>query len=56
MIPGHPYLSMIVPPEERLAVAGLLILVAAIASYLMVKGIIRYADWKNSRRKDEVVS
>jgi hypothetical protein len=52
MIPGHPYLSMIVPPEERIMVAGLLILVAAVVSYLMVKGIIRYADWRNTQIKE----
>ncbi len=56
MIPGHPYLSTVIPPEERMVYAAILITCAFALSYLVVRGIIRYADWRNSRRKDEVVS
>jgi len=56
MIPGHIYLSQVIPPDEKIALAVLLIASAVFLSYLMVRGIIQYAEWRNSRRMGEVVT
>ena len=40
MIPGHDYIGLVIPPDDRLLFAAGLVLCAAIAAYLFVKVIL----------------
>jgi hypothetical protein len=54
MIPGHIYLSAVIPPSDRLPEAGVLVIAAVVLSYLMVKGLIYYAEWREHHKTEEV--
>lgn len=55
MIPGHPYLGLVVPPVERLPFAVGLGVVAAVMGYLLVRGLIAYAAWREQHGTVEIV-
>ena len=55
MIPGHVYLSAAIPPADRLPVACTLLIAAVILSYLMVKGLIYYTEWRENHKTGEVI-
>ena len=48
MIPGHIYLSAVVPPFEKwpFVIAGMV--VAMIIGYLFVKGLLAYDKWRTA--------
>ena len=54
MIPAHSYLSMIVPPADRMIFAGALVVFAVILSYLLVKGLLHYSAWKRKSATGEI--
>jgi len=46
MIAGHPYLSTVIPPAERIPIVVLIIISAMVISYLGVKAFLMWADWR----------
>lgn len=49
MIPGHNYLSLVVPPIERLPIAAILLIGGIVCAYLFVRGVLAYAKWHDAR-------
>jgi len=43
MIPGHPLLSVVIPPVERLPFAVALVIVGLGIGYLIVESVLLYA-------------
>lgn len=48
MIPGHYYLSMVVPPIEKWPFLAAGMTAALIIGYLFVKGVLAYDRWCTS--------
>jgi|GEM_PF-2841137 len=49
MIPGHIYLSMIIPPEEKIGLVIALILIGIVISYGIAKAILFYTEQRYHR-------
>jgi len=48
MIPGHQYISMVVPPASKIGLAVALGVIFGVCAYLAVKGILVYIEWKET--------
>jgi len=46
MIPGHQYISMVVPPASKIGLAVALGVIFGVCAYLAVNGTLVYIDWK----------
>ncbi len=47
MIPGHPILSTVIPPDEKMPVAVAMLITAFIVGYLFISGIKWYCAWRD---------
>jgi hypothetical protein len=44
MLVNHPYLSLVVPPQERILLAVALLCIAAVLAYFLVKALLYSAE------------
>jgi hypothetical protein len=44
MLPNHAYLSLVIPPQDRILLAIALVFIAAVLAYFLVKALLFSAE------------
>jgi len=44
MLPDHPYLSLVIPPQDRILLAVVLLCIAGAIAYFLVKALLYSAE------------
>ncbi|MGB8220543.1 MAG: hypothetical protein WCE46_09200 [Methanoregula sp.] len=48
MLPNHAYLSLVIPPQDRILLAIALLFIAAVLAYFLVKALLFSAERESS--------